>query len=519
MKGIVSFVFGLTVFQSLAAGANVPNYFERSLTTRQQLNTNHVRAELGGRLSKESAVFGPDDPRYSNATSRWNSYAMPQVQVVVSPGQESDISTIVNYCNENSIEFMAINRRHSFTHTLRSFNGIQINMASLSSIKIQPGGKSAWFGGGAYGGEVTRYLWDRGYVATTGSCDCVGMMGPGLGGGHGRHEGLYGMISDNIIQLNVVLANGDAVRVSKKSYSDLLWAMKGAGHNFGIVTSFELNIHPRGPSTWHYHSYIWRGDKLEEVFNAINKFHGKGNTPVDMPVNFGYFVMNATITDKEPVIFWTFAYRGSAKAAEKHLAPFNKIHSVYEVSGDVPYPKISEVQLMDENSFFCQHGQYRVIGTAGLQVYNLTSERQIFDAFTKRVASHPGLVGGGYLLHEGYATKAVQAQNPRDSAYPFRDDYHLMVVQITIPPNDPSLERAAWEWANEVRDFWNKGQPEREPNVYVNYANGFDPVEQMYGHEAWRLDRLRDLKAKYDPSNRFRYYNPIIGEKIEAPFN
>ena len=71
-------------------------------------------------------------------------------------------------------------------------------MINLQDIIIQPSGESAWFGGGVYDNQVSNYLWDKGYVATTGSCDYVGMIGPGLGGGYGRHEGLYGMISDNI---------------------------------------------------------------------------------------------------------------------------------------------------------------------------------------------------------------------------------------------------------------------------------------------------------------------------------
>lgn len=154
---------------------------------------------------------------------------------------------------------MAYNRGHGSPSSVASFNGIQIHMVNLNEIIIQPGRDSAWFGGGVYDGQVSRYLWEQGYVATTGSCDCVGMMGPGLGGGHGRHEGLYGMISDNIRQLNLVLADGTSIRVNETSYSDLLWGLKGAGHNFGIVTSFELNIFPRGPDTWHYHNYLWRG--------------------------------------------------------------------------------------------------------------------------------------------------------------------------------------------------------------------------------------------------------------------
>lgn len=91
-------------------------------------------------------------------------------------------------------------------------------------------------------------LWEQGYVTTTGSCGCVGMLDPSLGGGHGRYQGLYGLISDNFVRLNVVLANGTAIAVSNSSHADLLWAMKGAGHNFGVVTSFEFNIYPRIPS-------------------------------------------------------------------------------------------------------------------------------------------------------------------------------------------------------------------------------------------------------------------------------
>ncbi|KAF7194749.1 FAD-linked oxidoreductase OXR2 [Pseudocercospora fuligena] len=123
-------------------------------------------------------------------------------------------------------------------------------------IEIEPDGKSAWFGGGAYDGEVSRYLWARGYVATTGACDCVGMLSPGLGRGFGRHGGIYGLISDNLLQLNVVLGNGEAVIVNSTNHSDFLWGMKGAGHNFGIVTSFQMRIFPRGPDTWHYHNYV-----------------------------------------------------------------------------------------------------------------------------------------------------------------------------------------------------------------------------------------------------------------------
>ncbi len=74
----------------------------------------------------------------------------------------------------------------------------------------------------------------------------------------------------------------------------------------------------------------------------------------------------------------------------------------------------------------------------------------------------------------------------------------------------PHLKDEARAWATETMDLWNGGQPQRLPNAYVNYASGLEPVEWQYGHEPWRLERLRKLKAKYDPQNHFRYYNPII---------
>lgn len=80
----------------------------------------------------------------------------------------------------------------------------------------------------------------------------------------------------------------------------------------------------------------------------------------------------------------------------------------------------------------------------------------------------------------------------------------------TVIPDDGKLANVTKSWAAEVRGLWNAGQPHRLPSTYVNYAAGDESIESMYGYEPWRLDRLNKLKAKYDPQNKFRYYNPII---------
>ncbi|KAI2639150.1 FAD-binding domain-containing protein [Hypomontagnella submonticulosa] len=498
----------LALFQTFASAAAVPRYFQRHPMTRRDLSVQKVEQELSVILSNGTTMYGPQDTKWEDLIERYNTFALPDIQIVVQPGQESDISKIVKYCNDNSINFLVKNRGHAITDSIGAFQGLQIDMGALLNIDIQPGSKTAWFQGGTYDGQVIDYLWERGYVATTGSCACVGMMGPGLGGGHGRYEGLYGLISDNLVNLNVVLADGSEIRVNETSHSDLFWAMQGAGHNFGIVTSFELKIHPRIVDTWSYHNYIWTGDKLDEVFTQMNILHGNGTTPVNMAINFGIFTMNETISKTDAIIFWTFGYSGPTEDAEKILEPFNKIPAVWDEKANLPYPDIPSIQGTGLDSPLCAGNQTHITSTAGLQAYNLTAEREIYNHFNKKIAQYPQLANAR-VVHEGYSQEAVIAHDVNSAAYPMRDDFHLMYFDAIVD-HGSNMTGLAREWANEVRDMWNEGQPTRKPTTYVNYAAGGEPLESIYGYEPWRLERLRSLKAKYDPENRFRYFMPII---------
>ena len=97
------------------------------------------------------------------------------------------------------------------------------------------------------------------------------MMGPGLGRGFGRYQGFFGLVLDNIVEMNVVLADGSLVKVSDSSHADLYWGMRGAGHNFGIVTKFKYRIYDNPAPNWTIATLILTQEKLEEFFTRINK--------------------------------------------------------------------------------------------------------------------------------------------------------------------------------------------------------------------------------------------------------
>ncbi|CAH0003347.1 unnamed protein product [Clonostachys byssicola] len=467
-----------------------------------------VSRELGAILSPGSVIFGPENDAYAEATDRWNLAALPTIEIVVQPASEADVPKIVTYCNKNSINFLTVNRGHGSTTTIARFKGLQLDMTLLNAITIDPSGKTALFQGGVYGRQIIDTLWDKGYIAVTGSHGCVGFFGPGLGGGHGRLEGTRGLIADNILTFNVVLADGKAIKVSKTSNQDLFWALKGAGHNFGIVTSAEVAIFPRGPDTWHFHNYIWAQDKLETVFETLNRFHDNGNTPPLMAVNFGQVSIIPAISKTEAVIFWTFAYSGPAADAEALLQPFNAIGAISEESGDVPYPSLLAIQGTDVSSDSCLSSPLKG-SVAGLAVYNATVERQNYIEYNKKIAEYPEFALGSRLYYEGYANKAAKEVNPASTAYAQRDDNHVVFFSTVFRPG---LEVPAQEWANNVRDRWNAGQPSRKPTAYLNYAIGDEPLEALYGYEPWRLATLRALKAKYDPKNRF----PTMPSELES---
>ena len=129
----------------------------------------------------------------------------------------------------------------------------------------------------------------------SGAAGCVGLMGAGLGGGYGRYEGFYGLVLDNIIDMDVVLANGTSVFVSNTSNPDLYWAMRGAGHNFGIVTKLTYRIHDAISPTWYLSSMVFTGDKVEPVFNQLNKLIANGTMPANV-INYALFVVDANVS-------------------------------------------------------------------------------------------------------------------------------------------------------------------------------------------------------------------------------
>ncbi|KAL2849405.1 FAD-binding domain-containing protein [Aspergillus pseudodeflectus] len=478
--------------------------------TRASIGPAQVAQELGPLLSEDASIFGPDDGRWDAADANWNEYWAPHFTVVVVAGQEADVPIIIQYANRNGINFYARNRGHAVTESRGKFHGLQINMQQLRGWTLSDDRTYATIQGGAYGQEFIDQLWEHNLTATTGSCSCVGLLGPGLGGGWGKWQGHHGLISDNIRSLNVVLANGRAITVNATSYPDLFWGMRGAGHNFGVVTSFDMNVYPPIYETWYQKNYVFTPDKLEPLFEALNVLNDNGNQPLQMAEQSGTYALDPTIDATQATVRWQFSWAGPQEDAEPYLAPFDALGPVFVEELTVPYPRVAEAAGSSVGQQLCDEGVTRAVAPATLLRYNITTQREIFEIFNERIFVHPAL-NYSFVVMEAYSLDAVRAVDAADSAYPWRDENLYLQTTISYPKGDEDLYADfAIDWVTQNQRLFNAGQPGRQPVSYVNYGSGRESVEATYGYEPWRLERLRGLKAKYDPENKFAYFGPII---------
>ena len=123
-------------------------------------------------------------------------------------------------------------------------------------------------------------------------------MGAGLGGGMGRFQGYYGLIADNIVDADLVLADGETITVSDSSNPDLFWGLRGAGHNFGIVTRFTIKTYDSPVNDWYFAQFVYTQDKLEAFVTQVNEMVKNGTQPKEL-MNFFIYAWNPQISTTE----------------------------------------------------------------------------------------------------------------------------------------------------------------------------------------------------------------------------
>ncbi|KAH8645772.1 putative FAD-dependent oxygenase [Xylariales sp. PMI_506] len=469
----------------------------------------NITQELGPLLSPEAAIVFPGSPEFLIATDRDNELNPPTFSVVVEVATESDVQETVRYANKVGIPFLATTGLHGGSSALGNLHhGINIRMRKMKSASISPDGGSATFGGGTLVVEAKDALWAAGKQTSTGACECVSLVGPLLGGGYGYLQGFYGLVTDILISARVVLGNGDIISVSANENSDLFWALRGAGHNFGIVTEVTIQIYDIPPTGWSYIQYIFTHDKVEDIFTLLNLWTVNGTQ--DMPVQFinkNIYVRIPSVDPDNAVIIVNLFYQGIDVVPTEYTAPLLALGPAVTVSNATNYLGLTAIDgTTTENGICLQHGAVNMMFPISYEAYNIAAQRAAFNAFNTFTADNAFL--NSTVLFESYSMQAVKAVSDEETAFPYRADSILVTPVVSYAVNT-TLNDHAIAFGEGIRQVLHKGNGGSELHAYVNYAHGDETLQEMYGYEPWRIARLKSLKHKYDPGNRFRFFGPI----------
>ncbi|KAL9114961.1 MAG: hypothetical protein Q9227_001204 [Pyrenula ochraceoflavens] len=468
----------------------------------------NISQDLLPLLSGEAQIYHPGSVGYKNATTRWATAVSPGFDVIVKVAAESDVQQTILYANSQEKPFLAIGGGHGSSSALKSAQGaIGIWMRGLNGTALAPGsnGSQAIIQAGSLAHEVISDLWDLGKQAVAGGCDCTSFVGPMLGGGHGILQGQYGLLADNMISARVVLGNGSIITVSNTSHSDLYWGLKGAGHNFGIVTSFHYQIHDRVPGMDMFATanYTFTQDKLEAVFTIANQWLTAPHRPVNL-MHYGLIAINPSLSP-QPIVTLLVYWQGLS-IPPSYTAPLTSLNPLTVVHRLLDLRHVNSLTNADSHGSACLEGMGRqLFPTSHEKTWSLPNLRAVLDLF----AAFPPELRDSTMMLEAYPVNRVQAIPGNNTAYPDRGRGLLASPLLAYPPGNARLDAEVEGWGRRIRRAMMNGTGEGELVAYVNYAHGDEGNEAVYGYEGWRRERLRGLKRVYDPEERFRFFEPV----------
>lgn len=315
-----------------------------------------------------------------------------------------------------------------------------INLAGLNKVTLNADKTQATIGGGSTVRDTIDNAYAAGALVLTGNCNCVGALGAVLGGGYGNLMGEHGFGVDNVLSLRVVTADGQLRNVTAVSGRDLFWALRGAGPNFGIVTSATIKSYPASEEDMQ----AWMGNlvygehQLEAVVQAIQDLV----LAPDMVV-FLYFLADPT-TGTPSVIVAPFLHRGNATTGRAAFASLYAIGPVADTTSVRPYNKWNYA-----SATLCTRGSFKPGWGAGFQNMVPATWRGIWDAYVA-FQKLPGAENSGVLL-EAYSLAKARSVAPDSSAFPNRN---VNFNAFAIPwYNDSSLDAQPATFGIATRDL------------------------------------------------------------------
>jgi FAD/FMN-containing dehydrogenase len=401
-----------------------------------------------------------------------------------------DVIQSVNFAREESLLVAVRGSGHNVAGFAVCDDGVVIDLSQMKAATVQPAARMVRAEGGCNWGEVNDALQPHGLAATGGFVSVTGVSGLTLGGGLGWLVRKHGLALDNLLSAEVVLADGRVVIASARENDDLFWALRGGGGNFGVVTSFEFQVHPVGT--------VLAGIVLHPATagaGAIRRWRDLEATAPDESTQ-GALLFHLPDEPSTPpplrgaaVVGLGGVYAGPVEEGEKVLRPLREYGPPL---ADMFQPMAYNVaQRMAD--FLWPPGLHSYWKSSYLTALDKAAIDTVVDFFA-RVPSRRTVI-----VLEHYGNSAWDRVPDSATAFGHRAwPYNFLVTSAWSDPEEGE-RNIAW-----TREFFDAMRPFAAQSAYVNYLGGDEGVHGLKAAYGAKLARLAALKAKFDPTNFFR---------------
>jgi FAD/FMN-containing dehydrogenase len=431
----------------------------------------------------------PDDPGYDETRAVYNAMIERRPGLIATCADAGDVAKIVSFAATHELLLAVRGGGHNGAGLGTCDDGLVLDLSNLKDIEVDPGARTARVGGGCTWGEVDAATGEHGLATPSGIISTTGVGGLTLGGGLGHLSRKCGLTIDNLLEAEVVLANGERVRVAADENPDLFWAIRGGGGNFGVVTSFLFHLHEVGTIVGG--PTFWPVEQGAEVLAAYRDF--LPNAPRELN---GFFAF-ASVPPAPPfpdelhlrkVCGVVWCYSGDPADAAEAMAPLLEA---------TPEPVLHGPQEMPLPAL---QGAFDPVYPAGDQWYwRADFVKEIPDEAVQAHAEFGAAMPTWQsTMHLYPIDGAVHDVGPSDTAWAYRDA--LWGSVFAGVDHDPANAEAIRSWCV---DYFEALHPHSAGGAYVNMMmdEGQDRVRASYGDN---YDRLAQIKAQYDPANLFR---------------
>ncbi|CAA9965606.1 GlcD FAD-FMN-containing dehydrogenase [Pyrenophora teres f. maculata] len=452
-------------------------------------------------LSNTSAkvLLPGDGQEYEKSIERWSEHCIKRAAAVVKVTTADDVCATLAQIRKHSIPFTVRGGGHSTSGAASIENGIVIDLSEMRKVTVDPEAKTVTVEGGALWEDVDVEAAKYGLATVGGTVNHTGVGGLTLGGGYGYLTGKYGLTIDNLLSVNIVLASGEQVLASESSKPDLYWAVRGAGQNFGVTTTFTFQAYEQknpvfsGP-------LIFLPEKIPQLVEFVNKFHTVNDGNQAMIWGF-----SAPPPANAPVVLCQLFHNGTEKEGKAFFADLFELGPIADMTAMIPYEKLNS--LLNQSAGF--DGRKQFSGGAFKLPLDANLAVQLHAEFNAFVASHERMNESMMLFETIPYRKVIEVPNDKTS-FSNRGDYYNVATMFKW--FDPSLDGEIRSFSRNLLKKISETAADRSNDggvgQYANYVLDAEvEAKEIFGAN---VRRLEELKHKYDPDNLFSHGTRLI---------